>query len=76
MKKEKKKYSLFGNIRYAYQTLFQKCGWMRLAVPGAVLTHLGSSILYTVTLPVLVASITEQRTASHFLLVVSGMLLL
>ena len=75
MEKEKK-YSLFGNIRYAYQTLFRKCGWMRLGVIGIVLTHLGSNVLHTITLPVIVASITEKGTATHFMLAVGGMLLL
>ncbi|MDD6036292.1 MAG: ABC transporter ATP-binding protein [Lachnospiraceae bacterium] len=75
MEKEKN-YSLFSNIRYAYHTLFQKCGWMRLGVAGTVLTHLGSDVLYTVTLPVIVASITEKRTVEHFLLAVCVMLLL
>ncbi len=76
MKKEEKRYSLFSNIRYAYKTLFQKCGWMRLGVPGTILTHLVSCILHTVTLSVLVASITEYGTVEHFMLVVSGLLVL
>lgn len=71
-----KKYTLFGNIRYAYQTLFQKCGWMRLGVLGTVATDLGGRILQTATLSVIVASITEQGTATHFLMVISGILLL
>ncbi|MBQ8799418.1 MAG: ABC transporter ATP-binding protein [Lachnospiraceae bacterium] len=74
MEKEKK-YTLFGNIRYAYKTLFKKCGWMRLCVPGTVLTHLGNTVLHTVTLSVLVASITEHKTEGHFMLSVSGLLL-
>jgi len=73
---EEKKYSLFSNIRYAYKTLFQKCGWMRLGVIGTVLTHLGSNVLSTITLPVIVASITERGTVKHFMLAVVGMLLL
>ena len=76
MKKEEKKYSLFGNIRYAYRTLFQKCGWMRLGVLGTIMTHLGSSVLSTITMPVMVASITEKGTPEHFMLVAGGMLLL
>ena len=73
MEKEKK-YSLFGNISYAYKTLFQKCGWMRIGVIGIVLTDLGSTVLQTVTLPVIVASITEKGTGEHFLLAVIGLL--
>lgn len=76
MKKEEKKYSLFGNIRYAYHTLFQKCGWMRLGVLGTIMTHLGSNVLSTITMPVMVASITEKGTPEHFMLVAGGMLLL
>lgn len=75
MEKEKK-YSLFSNIRYAYRTLFQKCGWMRLGVVGTVVTDLGNRVLQTATLPVIVASITEQGTVKHFLFAVVGMLLL
>lgn len=71
-----KKYSLFGNIRYAYQTLFQKCGWMRFAVLGTVVTDLGGRILQTVTLSVIVASITEHGTGKHFLTAIGGILLL
>ncbi len=69
MEKEMK-YSLFSNIRYAYQTLFQKCAWMRLGVIGIILTHLGSTVLQTATLPIIVASITEKGTAEHFLFAV------
>lgn len=75
MEKEKK-YSLFGNIRYAYKTLFQKCGWMRLGVIGTIITNLGSRVLQTLTLPVIVASITEQGTVEHFIFTVVVMLLL
>lgn len=73
MEKEMK-YSLFSNIRYAYDTLFQKCAWMRLGVIGIILTHLGITVLQTVTLPIIVASITEMGTAVHFLLAVIGLL--
>lgn len=71
-----KRYSLFGNIRYLYQTLFKKCGWMRLGVLGTIATHLGGKVLQTVTLSAIVASITEQGTERHFLMVISGILLL
>ena len=75
MEKEKR-YSLFSNIRYAYKTLFRKCGWMRLGVIGTVLTDLGNRVLQTITLPVIVASITQRGTMEHFLFAVIGMLLL
>ena len=67
MMEKEKRYSLISNIRYAYRTLFQKCGWMRLGVIGTVITNLGSRVLQTLTLPVIVASITEQGTVKHFL---------
>ncbi len=69
------KYSLFSNIRYAYYTLFQKCAWMRLGVVGTILTHLGSTVLQTVTLSVIVASITQKGTPEHFLFAVVGLLM-
>ena len=73
MEKETK-YSLFGNIRYAYHTLFHKCAWMRLGVIGIILTHLGGTILQTVTMPVIVASITQKGTPKHFMFAVIGLL--
>ena len=76
MMEKEKRYSLISNIRYAYKTLFQKCGWMRLGVIGTVVTDLGNRVLQTATLPVIVASITERGTVKHFLFAVVGMLLL
>jgi len=74
MKEQEKHYSLFGNIRYAYRTLFQKCAWMRLGIIGIILTGLGGTVIQTVTLPVIVASITERGTVKNYLFAVSGML--
>ncbi len=76
MKKTEKKYSLFSNIRYAYTTLYKKCGWMRLGVAGTVVMHLCGNVLNTITLPAIVASITEKGTVVHFLLMLSVLLLL
>lgn len=70
------KYSLFSNLRYAYHTLFQKCRWMCLGVIGTILLSLGGQVLQTVTLSAIVESITEVGTGTHFLLVISVLLLL
>lgn len=73
---KEKNYSLFSNIRYAYRTLFQKCGWTRLGVIGIVLINLANNVLSAVTMSAIVASITEQGTVKHFLFTIVVILLL
>lgn len=71
---EKTKYTLFGNVRYIYQTLYEVKPAMRFGVYGAVFFNLAGRVVGTVTLAAAVASITEQGRTSHYLMVMAVML--
>ncbi len=70
----KKKYSLFGNVRYVYKTLYQVKPLMRLGVCGTVFFHLAGRVVGTVTLAAAVGSITERGSMGHYLMVMAVML--
>lgn len=71
---EKKKYTLFSNIRYVYKTLYEVKPVMRLGVYGSIFFYLAGRIISTVTLAAAVASITEKGKTSHYLMVMAVML--
>lgn len=74
MEAKEKKYSLFGNVRYVYQTLFAVKPVMRLGVFGTGFFDLIGRVVGTVTLAAAVASITEQGRIGHYLMVMALML--
>lgn len=74
MKGKEKKYTLFGNVRYVYRTLYEVSPGMRWAVCGTVFFYLAGRVAGTVTLAAAVASITEKGTAGHYLMVMAAML--
>lgn len=71
---KEKKYTLFSNIRYVYQTLYKVKPTMRLGVYGTIFFYLAGRVAGTVTLAAAVASITEKGRVSHYLLVMAVML--
>ncbi len=74
MEKEKKKYSLISNLAYSYKGLFKICPMMRLAVAGTVFTEVGVNVLRTITMAAIMASITQNGSIKHFLLVLTAIL--
>lgn len=73
-KNREKKYTLFGNIRYVYKTLYEVKPAMRLGVYGTIFFYLAGTIISTVTLAAAVASITEKGQTGHYLMVMAVML--
>lgn len=71
---KEKKYTLFSNIRYMYQMLYQVKPTMRLGVYGTIFFYLAGRVAATVTMAAAVASITEKGRVSHYLLVMAVML--
>lgn len=71
---KEKKYTLFSNIRYMYQMLYQVKATMRLGVYGTIFFYLAGRVAATVTMAAAVASITEKGRVSHYLLVMAVML--
>lgn len=71
---KEKKYTLFSNIRYMYQVLYEVKPIMRLGVYGTIIFYLTGRVAGTVTLAAAVASITEKGRVSHYLLVMAVML--
>lgn len=71
---KEKKYTLFSNIRYMYQVLYEVKPIMRLGVYGTIIFYLMGRVAGTVTLAATVASITEKGRVSHYLLVMAVML--
>ena len=74
MNRKEKKYSLFGNVRYAYKTLYKVNPVMILGVYGSVFFNLAGSMVGTITLAAVVASITEKGRIEHYLMVMAVML--
>lgn len=74
MKKRKKQYSLFSNVRYIYKTLYDIKPAMRFGVYGNVFFYLVGRVVGTVTLAAAVASITERGNMGHYLMVMAVML--
>ena len=71
---KKKKYTLFSNIRYMYQVLYEVKSTMRLGVYGTIFFYLAGRVAGTLTLAAAVASITEKGRVSHYLLIMAVML--
>ncbi len=69
-----KKYGLFSNVRYVYQTLFAVKPMMRLGVFGTGFFNLAGRVVGTVTLAAAVASITGKGRIGHYLMVMAFML--
>ncbi len=69
--RKEKKYSLFGNVRYLYKTLYEVKPAMRLGVYGTVFFNLAGQMLGTITLAAVVASITEKGRMGHYLMVMA-----
>lgn len=69
--RKEKKYSLFGNMRYLYKTLYEVKPAMRLGVYGTVFFNLAGQMLGTITLAAVVASITEKGRMGHYLMVMA-----
>lgn len=74
--REKSEYSLWSNLRYVYRVLFRRCPKMRLAVYGTVLLMVVGPIISTMTLAIAVKSITERGSIGHYLIAMSGLLLI
>lgn len=71
---KEKKYTLFSNIRYMYQILYEVKPAMRLFVYGTIFFYLVGRVVGTLTLAAAVASITEKGRVSHYLLIMAVML--
>lgn len=74
MKGKEKKYTVFGNVRYLYRTLYEVKPAMRLGVYGTIFFYLVGRVVGTVTLAAAVASITEKGRTGHYLMVMAVML--
>lgn len=71
---KEKRYSLFGNVRYVYRTLYEVCPKMRLGVYGTIFLDLAGRVVITVTLATAVASITEKGRVSHYMITMAILL--